>query len=148
MPWQGRKGFEWIRRVSCSSAEQLDANVKDKYHPERERVSRSFASLKKCSPSFKLAEQGWDSQLLSKGWLLINQGADGHSIPLECTGSSPLEFTGTIEQVPCRFLQRGQHLPKNPLALPNSSSHPLKAFRFLKQLPAAGFNNHLQLIKI
>lgn len=147
MPWQGWKGFGWMRRVSCSSAEQLDENVKDKYHPQPERVSHSSASLKKCSPSFKLAEQGWDSQLLSKGWLPINQGADGHSSTLEYTGSSPLEFTGTIKQVPCRFLQWGQHLPKNPLVLPNSNSHPLKAFRDL-QLPAAGFSNHLQLIKI
>lgn len=72
MPWQGRKGFEWMRRGCCSFAEQLNANVKDKYHPQWERVSHSFASLQKCSPSFKLAEQGWDSQLLSKGCLPTN----------------------------------------------------------------------------
>lgn len=42
-----------MSRVSCGSAKQVNENVKGKYHPQLERVSHSFASLKKCSPSFK-----------------------------------------------------------------------------------------------
>lgn len=116
-----------MRSVSCGSDKQVDENVKHKYHPQRERVSHSFASLKKCSPSFKpwspLAEMGGESQLLSKGWLPTKKGAGGPSIPLEYAGTIPLEFSGTIKQVPCRFLQWGQHLPKDLLVLPNSNVH-------------------------